>query len=363
MKNYLISLLILLMCVPSQAMLVRAAQPVAKRIISRLLAPKAQKVAQRTLQLPTRTAPQPVLRSAQTKLFKARPYYRSYYKPTWLLSAGAGTLYASTLRNRAYAEPIQPKPWATVEEQYRTWFKQTEAQYMQELFELCNITEKEWQEYVKKAEEDYISQEALAMIGIVLRKINGQIAPLSDHVEAKTKQLLEQHIPKETVFVLPYPNTNTMASGMTAILINEKECRTLTKEAFEAAVLHEIQHILHKDIIHKLARKRLLKDKCDKSFTKKDRTEILKAIERFEEKRADILGALAAGLEHTQSFSSYFCKNAASEISLFKLHNIDVKDYGKYASGTHPLNYTRCTYLDKLYKQMLLTQYPTLHTP
>lgn len=353
MKNYCLSLLIVLTTCSSQAMIVRALNPLAKRLVSRVLKPKQAPHAPHTLQQSAAravTAPAPKVARPLTqriKLFKAQPKYKTYAKPTWLLPAALGANALSS--SRAYAEPVEKKPWAELEEKYREEFKRIEKEGKEKLFSLLKITEQEWQTCLDKAEKEETTQD-------------NEWYQLANHIPVSTKTrsiierlLQQQGISPETIHIVGekkprrfWYHNNFMGVGTNYIAICEKHWINRQDKVIEATVFHEIQHLIHKDVVYLQTIKKLC---LDKKIPTEQMHNIEKTTRLLFEKRADILGCLAASPEHAYAFSNFHYNHMEYETRLLEKQGVDHLEDSSYA--THPLYRTRYAYLRKLYWEML----------
>lgn len=351
MKSHIISLVILFSSLPSQAMLVRAVQPLARRIASRLLTPKAapQKLVQQVPQTPVRTAPRAVVRQLtprtpwQKQLFKTRSYYRPYAKPTWLLPAGIGTLGASTLNRYAYAEPIkvnEVKPWAEVEKQYRTLLEAEEKDIIRRIQEFLNLTPEEWEQKKEKFLPKYLQ----LLDSEIKREQQKNKKPVPTELKNTIAHLLQKEgIDPETITIISNPNVTLMRilggsiTNRGAIMFNETSYQWFARQpkpALEAVILHEIQHLKNNDHFTTLFIQSIGTTACWFKYL------------AFAEKRADILAGLASP-DHAGYFSAYFRLEWDLNSWYGKLKTIcKIND-------PHPYDSTRASYLKKLYGEMI----------
>lgn len=348
----------------SQAMFVRAMQPIAKRLASRLLTPRATSQTpsiQRSLQLPTRTVKVPSVKPASSfssrstqymKLFKARPNYHYYYnsKSRWMLPAalGIGTLATSTLHDHAYAESDnndQGKQ-CSVQEQYRNALEEEGAKLISEFLVAIGKTEEEWEQIKAKLQEPYLRA--------VEENIKEQI-PQHNSLSPKFKNtiisLLKQHEinPQMVTFIRDDTSAGMGVLGAPVIgkirfTVNERQCNCLTQKELEWVTLHEIQHLKHNDTFMGFI-----------TTNNRNANAILHKYIIFVEKRADILAALTS-LEHAKAAADFSLRqwNVYSWHQKL-LHALRIKNLS-CEDGKHPAIEKCVTYTAKLYEEMLAEQ-------
>jgi hypothetical protein len=345
-------------------MLVRAVQPIAKRIASRLLTPKAapQKLVQQLPQLSTRTAPRTAVRQFtprtpwQTKLFKPRPYYQKYAKQQnwWLPTAlGACALTASIVQNHAESEKnssssVEQKAWTAVEERYRKEFAQEETQLMQEACQILGITQAEWDQAIPALLERYN------------KRIHDELAvtyeiPLSiNYVTMVHEMLQKSNIDLKSIKIVRNDNFkgNIGVAGNTTkgiLCINERYCtaQNYSNDELKAYIAHEIQHLIHDDSFFSELT-------CVGNMNCKKVILWNRKYKKFKERRADISAGLA-NLSYTQALRDIFatkgtynsCMNYEEQIEdAFDIENL-------WYTQEHPAYKTRFTYMDKLYWEMM----------
>jgi hypothetical protein len=118
--------------------------------------------------------------------------------------------------------------------------------------------------------------------------------------------------------------------------INTKfECNfSLTDEALEAVLIHEVQHILHNDN-YKLIALKWYSGTINKSYDKQALDKLFERYSKFHERRADIITGLA---------DIKYCKGL---IDFF--HEMQRRDYSESAeNSTHEVTPVRTTYMKKL---------------
>ncbi len=226
-------------------------------------------------------------------------------------------------QRKKYYATLLIKPWGEIAKKYIEQLEKEERALMTELFRSTNTTEQQWQQF----EQAYEYKNIFGHLPFI-----GAPFPARVEVQIAVRKIFEEaglDLKKFRIHGTSLPSAISYSGNMLSV---EHDLNPSTN-LFKATIWHEIQHLFHNDehriyCIHDFIQQ--------KSKNNKELEEIGLKLQRFAEKRADILANL---------LDPSYAKDDAEHYANFAEFDLKVQ--------THPTNLCRSQYLQNLYNDML----------
>jgi len=232
---------------------------------------------------------------------------------------------------------IKPAVMTKYEEQLAKEWASLEQQMLQKL----SLSQDEWVRFTKKNRYRYLSYEKATK-----KRRKKSSSPISSTLHLLISNLFKNiHIDPKQVELIRYETNKHLQATDSAIYFSEHKLEqyNYSNAEIEASILHELQHILHKDdsFIY-LLEKFMEFHGSEQGINRHEFNSLRKNIRHFHEKRADILAGLHA-ITYAQALLHFYTR-------IYQLLESD--GYVDQDTDTHPSLAKRIAYLKKVCTDM-----------
>jgi len=247
---------------------------------------------------------------------------------------------------KAFYEYLKARPWGNVSKKYMEEYENKYQAIMQKWYELTGLTPAQWQKYMRDNMDVYNSTELEEINDITVN------LPLEKLLITKAHTIMQElGLDKDRIELTHglYPFI-PVAAFSHHILINPEGVKIFCEntEQFQAAFLHELQHILHNDVIVSSLMEKFYEDKKNISYTAF--VDLMKQFSHLREMRADILAALVDPKYAKASIDAFLkFKNPSPGIAMLGALSTDFYE----EADSHPSFAHRVANLNQLHEEML----------